>query len=111
MFESDLTVYLSAKAEVSGISASISANPTPPSSSPTWSCSIKRWITGPTALQDGHHDAVQNVMSGTWLDAESKRREENSSSFRTLSTRLVFYTCYLTFHIRIKDAILGKDTR
>lgn len=34
--------------------------------------------------QDGHHDAVQRVMSGVLLAVERERREESSASERTL---------------------------
>jgi len=32
--------------------------------------------------QDGHHDAVQRVMSGWFEDVDRERREENSSALR-----------------------------
>lgn len=67
-----------------GASNSTSANPTPPSSSPTPSFSTSSRTTGPTTLHDGHHDAVQSVNSGRRFEAESRRRDVSSSSWRIL---------------------------
>lgn len=41
-------------------------------------------MRGDTILQDGHHDAVQSVMSGRRVEAEMRLRLESSSGVRML---------------------------
>jgi len=79
-----LTIYRPAISPNVGESNSTSAKPTPPLSSPAPSCPIMSRTSGPTVLQEGHHDAVQKVIRAVRFEAWRSVRVSKSAGERML---------------------------
>ncbi|KAL1627964.1 hypothetical protein SLS56_006107 [Neofusicoccum ribis] len=74
----------SPRSNASSVGIDVIRYPTPPAFSPAPD-STREWMSGETARQDGHHEAVQRVMRGRRVEAEMRRRLESSSGVRTLA--------------------------